>query len=247
MKGVKQMDLETLTKLLRSFHEELEVCMEQKQDLPGDDGVERQISDPILLGDFIVDAYNGYLAAAKAAFDDPIIQGMPEIQNLGETDHVIGDTERQTIQRSVRDYDDHEIPLVGWNPRLQKMREVALATKQLLTVLEGMKQATDAKTQNGIAGVMTLLRNLGEHIEHAQKALRESPEQIEQLVRRLIVEYNRCLEIVLEQREDAVLARMFQPLEASVGEGTSYRIILPELRLAQSGLLSYLRTTHERW
>ena len=94
---------------------------------------------------------------------------------------------------------------------------------------------------------MTLLRNLGEHIEHAQKALRENPEQDEQLVRRLTVEYNRCLEIVLEQREDAVLAKMFQPLEAAVEEGTSYQIILPELRLAQSGLLSYLRTTHERW
>jgi hypothetical protein len=246
MKGVKQMDLGTLTKLLRSFHEELEVCMEQKQDLPGDDGVERQISDPILLGDFIVDAYNGYLAAAKAAFDDPIIQGMPEIQNLGETDHIVGDTERQTIQRSVRDYDDHEIPLVGWNPRLQKMREVALATKQLLTVLEGMKQATDAKTQNGIAGVMTLLENLGEHIGYAQETLKENPEQDDQLVPHLIVEYNQCLEIVLEQREDAVLAKMFQPLEAAVEEGMSYQIMLPELRLAQSGLLSYLQKMRER-
>lgn len=240
------MGIVTLTKLLRSFHEELEVCMEQKQDLPGVDGVERQISDPILLGDFIVDAYNGYLAAAKAAFDDPIIQGMPEIQNLGETDHIVGDTERQTIQRSVRDYDDHEIPLVGWNPRLQKMREVALATKHLLTVLEGMKQATDAKTQNEIVGAMTLLENLGEHIKHAQETLKENPEQDERLVRRLIVEYNKCLEIVLEQREDAVLAKMFQPLEAAVEEGTSYQIILPELRLAQSGLLRYLLKTRER-
>lgn len=240
------MDLETLTKLLRNFHEELEVCMEQKQDMPGLDGVERQISDPILLGDFIVDAYNGYLAAAKAAFDNPIIQGMPEIQNLGETNHIIGDTERQGIPRSIRDYDDHEIPLVGWNPRLQRMREVALATKQLLTVLEGMEQTTEAKTQNEIAGVMTLLENLGEHIGQAQKTLKENPEQDEQLVRRLIVEYNRCLEIVLKQREDAVLAKMFQPLEASVEEGTSYQIILPELGLAQSGLLSYLQKMRER-
>jgi len=235
------MDLKTLARLLRSFHEELEVCMEQKQGVLGSDGAEHQISDPILLGDFIVDAYNGYLAAAKAAFDDSIIQGMPEIQK-----RIVGDTERQA-PRSIRDYDDHEIPLVGWNPRLQKMREVALATKQLLTVLEGMKRATDAKTQNEIAGVMILLENLGEHIGHAQETLRQNPEQDEQLVRRLIVEYNRCLEIMLEQREDAVLAKMFQPLEAAVEEGTSYQTILPELRLAQSGLLSYLQKMHERW
>jgi hypothetical protein len=228
------MDIVTLKKLLQNFLEELEVCMEHTQVLPG---LNSKIADPILLGDFTVDAYNKYLAVAKTASDNPIIQGTLEIQKLGEADYAAGDTE----------YYDDEIPLVGKNPRLQKMREVAFATKQLLTVLEGMKQATDAKTQNEIAGVTTLLENLGEHIVQARRALKENPEQDERLVRRLIVEYNQCLEIVLEQREDAVLARMFQPLEASLGEGTSYRIILPELRLAQSGLLSYLQKMHERW
>jgi hypothetical protein len=93
---------------------------------------------------------------------------------------------------------------------------------------------------------MTLLENLYEQIGHAQEAIRENPEEGGQSVRHLVEEYNRYLGIVLEVREDAVIEKMFRPLEPVVDETTSYQGKLSELRLAQSGLLSYLRKMYER-
>lgn len=235
------MDLETLRRLLQNFHEELTVCMEQTQSLPGIDGVEREISDPILLGDFIVDAYNSYLTIAKAACDSPIIQGMSEIQKLREVDHAAGDTEGHGLPHSIQSgYKNVEIPLVGGNPRLQKMREVALAARQLQTALEGVIKTGESKTQSAIAGVTTLLENLGEQITVAQDEVKYS------MVPHLVGEYNRCLAIVLEDSEDPITAKMFHSLEINAEDETSYKDKLSELRLAQSGLLSYLQKMHER-
>lgn len=223
-----QMDLETLTKLLQNFHEELAICLENKQagEFPDTD----EMADPILLGDFIVDTYNNYLVSAKSSCEHPLIQTLPEIEKLMETNQVDYD-----IRRGV-----------GKLPRLQKMREVAFATKQLLTVLEGMIETEKSKAQSEIVGVMTLLENLGEQIGHAQEAIRENPEEVGQSVRHLVKEYNRYLGIVLEATDDAVLAKMFSPLEPVVDESTSYQEKLSELRLAQSGLLSYLQKMDER-
>jgi hypothetical protein len=235
------MDLETLTRLLQNFHEELKVCMERTQDAPGIDGVEREISDPILLGDFIVDAYNSYLASAKATCDNSIIQSMPEIQKLGEADHAAGDTEGQGAPHFIRPgHRDVEIPLVGGNPRLQKMREVALAARQLQTALEGVVKTGKSKTQSAIAGVTTLLENLGEHIIAAQDEAKYS------MVPHLVGEYNRCLAIVLEDSEDPITAKMFHSLETNAEDEASYEGKLSELRLAQSGLLNYLQKMQER-
>jgi hypothetical protein len=223
-----QMDLETLIKLLQNFHEELTICLENKQagEFPDTD----EMADPILLGDFIVDTYNNYLASTKSACEHPVIQTLPEMENLIETNQVDYD-----IRRGV-----------GKLPRLQKMREVAFATKQLLTVLEGMVETEKSKTQSEIVGVMTLLENLGEQIEKARVAIRESPEEGGQSIRRLVEEYNRHLVLVLETKEDTVLTKMFSPLEPVVDESTSYQDKLSELRLAQSGLLSYLKKMDER-
>ena len=223
-----QMDLETLTKLLQNFHEELTICLENKQagEFPGTD----EMADPILLGDFIVDTYNNYLASAKSACEHPVIQMLPEIEKLMETNQMDYD-----IRRGI-----------GKLPRLQKMREVAFATKQLLTVLESMIETEKSKSQSEIMGVMTLLENLGEQIGHAQEAIRENPQEGGQSVRHLVEEYNRYLGVVLETGEDAVIEKMFRPLEPVVDETTSYQGKLSELRLAQSGLLSYLRKMYER-
>jgi hypothetical protein len=231
-------------KLLQEFHEELITCMEHEQSIAlvsvGGPPSHSQVHDPILLGDFIVDAYNNYLAHAKDTCDDPIIQRMSEIEKLGEVDY---DAIPDSLLADETDRHEHiaivKGILMGRNPRVQKMREVALATKQLLTVLEGLIESEDAKTQNEIAGVMTLLENLGQQIGRAQ-------EEGEGSIRHLVEEYNRCLEIVLEGSEDAVLARMFRPLEPVVDEAATYRDKLSELRLAQSGLLSYLQKMHER-
>jgi len=218
-----QTDVETLTKLLQELHQELKTCMENEIAGPF------TVLDPILLGDFIVDAYNNYLASAKADCDHPIIQAMPEVEKLAHIAEGVSDTKG-----------------VGKNPRFQKMHEVAFWAKQLQTVLEGEIKTGEAKTQSEIVGMMTLLDNLGGQIGHAQEAIRENPEEGGQSVRHLVEEYNRYLGIVLEATDDAVLAKMFSPLEPVVDESTSYQEKLSELRLAQSGLLSYLRKMDER-
>ncbi|MBI1930900.1 hypothetical protein HYR99_42465 [Candidatus Poribacteria bacterium] len=218
-----QMDLETLTKLLQNLHEELKTCMEHKI---GDGPFE--VADPIWLGDFIVDTYNSYLIGAKAACDHPMIQGLPEVEKLAYVAHEAEDTKR-----------------VGKDPRLHKMREVAFATQQLLTVLEGAIKTSEAKTQSEIVGLTTLLENLGQQLAHVQATTErlnreggESPS-----VQPLVAEYNRYLGMVLETVDDPVLAKLFRPLEL---EGDDSHKKLSELKLAQSGLLSYLRKTHER-
>ena len=225
-----QTDVETLTKLLKELHQELKTCMENEEPTSG-------MADPILLGDFIVDAYNSYLASAKANCDNPIIQSMPEIEKVIKVNPLVDDAHDKHNTRDMR---------VGKNPQLQKMREVAFATRQLQTVLEGVIKTEAAKAQSEIFGMMTLLENLVGQIEHAQEAIRENPEEGGQSVRHLVEEYNRYLGIVLETTDDAVLAKMFSPLEPVVDESTSYQEKLSELRLAQSGLLSYLQKMDER-
>ena len=240
-----QMDLETLTKLLDNFHEELKTCMEHEQDVivavVGGPPQQCQAQDPILLGDPIVDMYNNYLAQAKGACDDPIIQRMPEIEKLGEGDYVSNDTEHKPIPDSAPFGQNISIfkgNPIGKNPRFQKMREVAFATKQLLTVLESAIKTSEAKIQSEIVGLTTLLENLGQQLPHIQAIGEDS-----QSVQPLVAEYNRYLGLVLETVDDPVLAKLFRPLES---EGDDSHKKLYELRLAQSGLLSYLRKTHER-
>ena len=218
-----QTDVETLIKLLQNFHEELTICIKHEDQR----GTPFKSKDPILLGDFIFDAYNSYLTAAKATCENPIIQAMPEVESL---DYVANDDSGS----------------VGKNPRFQKMHEVAFAAKQLQTILEGAITTEKTKTHSEIVGVITLLENLGGQIGHAQEAIRENPEEGGQSVRHLVEEYNRYLGIVLETTDDAVLAKMFSPLEPVVDESTSYQEKLSELRLAQSGLLSYLQKMDER-
>ena len=241
-----QMDLEILTKLLQNFHEELKTCMEHEQDVivavVGGPPQQCQAQDPILLGDPIVDMYNNYLAQAKGACDNPIIQRMPEIEKLGEGDYVSNDTEHKAIPDSAPFGQNISIfkgNPIGKNPRFQKMREVAFATKQLLTVLESAIKTSEAKIQSEIVGLTTLLENLGQQIAYVL-AMGEGGGQA---VQPLITEYNRYLGLVLEAVDDPVLAKLFHPLES---DGDDSHRKLYELRLAQSGLLSYLRKTHER-
>ena len=93
---------------------------------------------------------------------------------------------------------------------------------------------------------MTLLENLGEQIEQAHRPklgrLLDDSEGSRQSVQYLVEEYNHYLVAVLEATDDSVITKMFRPLEVG-DEGTSDQAKLSEVRLAQSGLLSYLKTT----
>jgi hypothetical protein len=221
-----EMEVETLTHLLSKLHQELKTCMENKQKR----GFDEELHDPIFLGDFIVDTYNEYLAAAKSVCEHPLIQTMPEIEKLGEADPA-----------------DHDIKKgVGSHPRLIKMREVAFATEQLQTFLAESVQREADKAQHELAGVVTLLENLGEQIEQANRPelgrVLDNSAESRQSVQYLVSEYNRYLVTVLEATDDSVIKKMFHSLEVG-DEGTSDQAKLSEVRLAQSGLLSYLKTT----
>ena len=210
-----QMDVATLTKLLGEFHGELKTCMENRL---------HELPDPILLGDFIVDTYNRYLAAGKSAYEHPIIQTMPEIEKLRGTDPV-----EYEIQKGV-----------GNHPRLGKMREVAMGAKQLQTLLEGGVEMKADKAQRELAGVVTLLKNLGEQI--GQVGVLDDSEASRQTVQHVVKQYNHYLATALRATDDSVIPKMFRPL--TVGdERTSPHAKLSEVRLAQTGLLSYLRET----
>jgi hypothetical protein len=222
-----QTDLNTLIKLLQALHQEVETCMTNRS-IGGS-------LDPIILGDFIVDAYNSYLASAKTICDDPTIQSLANIEKLGD----ISD-----IQSKVRD------------PRLHKMHEVAFVTKQLLTLLEGMVRTGKAGVQSEIIGVMSVLESLDRQIAEAKMPLLvkaaqggEGQKVDRQLVHYLVEEYNRCLTMVLEITKDPVLAKLFRPLELvnelSASE-SDYQKKLSELGIAQSSLLSYLKKMYER-
>ena len=184
----------------------------------GDD----ELHDPILLGDFIVDTYNRYLVAARSICDHPLIQMMPEIEKLVGEDPVDYDIEKG----------------VGNHPRLSKMREVALAAKELQSILEEGVEMKDDKAQSELAAVVILLENLGEQI--GQICALDDWEGSRQTVQYLVSEYNRYLAMVLEATVDAVIPKMFRPLEMG-DEETSPQAKLSEVRLAQSGLLSYLK------
>lgn len=225
-----QTDLNTLIKLLQALHQELETCMNNRS-IPGS-------LDPIILGDFIIDAYNNYLESAKAVCSDPIIQSLSKIEKLGDID---------------------DIPSKTRDPRLHKMHEVAFATKQLLTLLEGMVRTGRAGGQSEIVGVMSLLESLDRQIAEAKMPLLvkanlgaqvgEGQKVDRQLVHYLVEEYNRCLTMVLEITKDPVLAKLFRLLELvnelSASE-SDYQKKLSELGIAQSSLLSYLKKTYER-
>ena len=215
-----QIDIEILTELLSEFHHELKTCMENKQ--------HDKLPDPILLGDFIVDTYNRYLAAARSACEHPLIQTMPEIEKLGEAGTV--------------DYDAKKG--VGSLPQLSKMREVAMATKQLQTILEGGVEIKADEPQREIAGVVTLLENLGEQIGQVYDEFHRDPQtESSRPSLNLVMEYNRYLAVVLEATDDSVIPKMFRPLEE--GDKVSTQARLSEVKLAQSGLLSYLSAMAE--
>ena len=238
----KEMDLKTLIELLKSLHNELETCINNKQGPPF------QTPDPILLGDFIVDAYNNYLNAAKKASENPIIQGMAEIWRLTEADLDYDD-----YDRAVLPGDNRVIPLMGGNPRLKKMREVALAAKQLRTVLESLVETEKAEDDDKIDGVTIILENLGENIKYTKEMINANPEQAEQIINNWVTKYNQCLEIALEDIKDPILMKMFQPLKSEIDtskseldKAKSLVVRLSELQLAQSGLLNYLEKIRER-
>ncbi|MAF12532.1 hypothetical protein CMK11_18960 [Candidatus Poribacteria bacterium] len=218
-----QPDIATLTALLTTLESELDACLHHTQSL----GHDQTIADPVLLGDFIVDTYNRYLSMAKSLFDHPLLTPMSDIEPLGD---------QFLVERAQEG-------AVGHHPRVVKMSEVAMAVRQVKTILEGGVGTKADRAQSEAAGAIALLENLGEQIEDTSQ-LDLGGEDAGALAA-LVSEYNRCLELVSSRGDDAVVRRMFRQL--SVGDDdVSATAKLAETRLAQAGLLRYLTTAAQR-
>lgn len=231
-----QTDPITLAKLISDFRDELKKCMENTEGLTGE-------SQPVLLGDFIVDMYNNYLSQAKAICEDPIIQGMIEIDKepmeMVDEQHHDGDRRIARMHREM-----HR------DKRLAKMHEVYIASGQLLTCLSGAVKSGKAGPQSQLVGVIGLIENLGRQIDDIRGRAVDAEDEIMycQVAQRFVKEYNRYLSLVHESADDAVLKELFQPLEP-LEEGatvTACKGKIQEVWMAQSSLISYLTRMYGR-
>jgi len=218
-----QTDPITLTKLISDFRDELKKCMENTEKLTG-------ASQPILLGDFIVDMYNNYLRQAKAICEDTIIQGMIEID--------------KELTQMIEGPDDYR------RERLAKMHEVYIVSSQLLTCLSGAVKSGKAGPQSQLVGVIGLIENLCDQINDVRHGSVGTEDEIvyRQLVQRLVKDYNRYLSLVHESVDDAVLNELFQPLEPLEEDATetACKSKIQEVRMAQSSFSSYLKRMYGR-
>lgn len=215
-------DLRTLAKVLRHFHEELDVCINHQ-----DKGGPFHHSDPILLGDFIVDTYNSYLEAARESSDEILIQAMRPINPVDES----------TVKGIPLDSE-----LVGRDPRLQKMHEVSMATNQLLMVVEGALQNGSGDESSEIDGINVLLNALTSQLDSLQfrEPARRSEwhDTLAAALPPLIQKYNALLAVAAETTKDQVLDKLFTPVEFR--DGDSPELPFTELGVSVKGLRDYL-------
>lgn len=213
----------TLIKVLEHFHNELDACMNHKDSKGGP----FTTNDPILLGDFIIDAFNDYLQTAQTLTDQPMIQRMQPIVP------VTGDV-------------PDDAKLGGCHPRLQKMHEVALVTRNLILYLGGAVHHGANPAQRELNGAITLLEAVGRQLKdlkdqhhNARLTGTRIEEPYWQAALSPIVEmYNQALALIAEHADDLILSKLFQPLDAD--EPLSFGKALSQARVAQSCLLSYL-------
>ena len=225
-------DKKTLMKLLADLHDELKKCMGNST-IAG-------AADPIMLGDFIVDAYNAYLAGAKALYEDPTIQNMAEVERTAMSVNT------EEYRSASKHASKHGMDRIGHDPRVLKLHELSFKSKQLLVLLEGMSSAEDIVKESQVSAVIALLDGLLTQIQDVQRSLDETQEGNAETTQGLIREYHRCLEVVTVDG-DTVLINTFQPLDEYVTDDiVACRSKLTEVRVAASGLLTYLSKAQER-
>lgn len=217
------MEIKTLIKVLDHFRRELDTCMNHQDS----NGGPFTSNDPIVLGDFIVDAFNEYLQTAQSVTDQPMIQRMQPIA-------------------SVSIDVPHDAKLDGRHPRLLKMHEVALATTNLVLYLKGAAQIGQNPAQRELRGAVMLLDAVGTQLKELKNQhhdARLTGTRIDETywpaaLKPIIEMYNQALALASEQADDPVLSRLFQALD--VNETDLFGKALSQARVAQSCLLSYL-------
>jgi hypothetical protein len=198
-------DMPTLIDLLRDLRDEINACL-MRENRPS-------IKDPIILGDFVVEAYNRYLAQAKEACEDPLVQALEPIA-------IVGECEEHPPESAAQQQGSH--------PRLQKMAEVKIAARSLHIILAGPDAPPAASRPAHTEVVLGVLRGLMREVR------RSGPECPLDAV---VNQYNSLLAYLHEETSDPVFARLFPPLHG----GTEGALSQPEARMAVEALKVYVQ------
>ncbi|MEO2003343.1 MAG: hypothetical protein ABGY41_04540 [Candidatus Poribacteria bacterium] len=230
---------DTLIRLLLALQRDVDACIQhESQDFmlskPGAGaGGQTTVADPILLGHFIVDAYNRLLTDARAISSSPFLASMPSVGPLS------GDTPYDDTP-----HDESRPRTHGADPRLGKMAEVLLAAGQLLAVLDGEASGASEARNETVETLIVAVEALGQQVTAGPGVggPRE-PAMVLEAACALAERYNAYLDLVIETCEDPIVARLFPRIdidharaEDAAGAGT-----LAALSADTTSLAAYLR------
>jgi RNA polymerase sigma-70 factor (ECF subfamily) len=116
--------------------------------------------------------------------------------------------------------------------RLQKMAEVSLATRSLLTALQGAANSPSPSEPQELSAAMALLDSVSAELGHGGKTAES--------VNAILDQYNRCLGVLQGAMGDPVLQDLFPRLERVTGDTKAMQDRLSELRMAQHALKAYV-------
>ena len=228
---------DTLIRLLVSLREDVDMCIHnESRDFMlakphGGDGGPSEVADPILLGDFVVDAYNHYLEHAQGLTDNPMLVALPALAPLGA---VAPDADEPVEESRPRTH--------GSDPRLGKMAEAMLAAGQLLAVLQGEASEATAARRDTLSTLVAAIDARGGPIGDAQDTLDgdhgEAPKALRQVVNALVERYNTYTDLVHETCDDPIVPRLFGRIDTDK-DGAARS--LAELATRTDSLAAYLR------
>jgi hypothetical protein len=231
----------TLIQLLRSFRDDVQMCMQNESKdfmlaqpyASGDHSGQSEVADPILLGDFVVDAYNQYVGQAQELTRSPIVHALLAIAPLGE-----GAYDAVEPRDAVRPRTH------GTDPRLGKMAEVLLAAGQLLRALQAETSGADDARNETVDTLLTALDSLAEQVTEARKGnLGHELDTGREATCALAERYNTILDIAYETCDDPIVPRLFTMVDvdrAAANDEAGMRA-LAELATNQASLAAYLR------
>ncbi|MAF10860.1 hypothetical protein CMK11_10470 [Candidatus Poribacteria bacterium] len=228
---------DTLIRLLTSLRDDVEMCIQNEskdfmlaQPYAAGDGGPSEVADPILLGDFVVDTYNRYLAQAVEATDDAMVRALPTIAPLGAAPVDAAPPQDQSRPRTH-----------GADPRLAKMTEVLMASGQLLAVLQAQESEGENKHADTLETLLTALTSLMEQLDGTRQGHTE--DMVREAACPLAERYNAYLDLVVETCDDPIVPRLFTKIDvrgehADDAKGTRVRA---ELAASGASLIAYLR------
>jgi hypothetical protein len=202
---------------------------------PGGDGGQSEVADPILLGDFVVDAYNQYRTHAQELTQDEMVGALPAIAPLGADAHGAPrqDGDARWPESRPRTH--------GSDPRLGKMAEILLATGQLLAALQAETSKADDARNDTLNTLLTALAALNQQVDETRQGHTE--EMVREAACALAERYNACLDLVTETCDDPIAHRLFARIDVDAARDDDHAGTRVRAELSASGtsLEAYLR------